>query len=38
MWYLKVDTLLLMLAAAVLFAAGSVIYAHYRPGKTLTRG
>lgn len=36
MWYLKVDTLLLMLAAAVLFAAGSVIYAHYRPGKTLT--
>lgn len=36
MWYLKVDTLLLMLAAAVLFAAGSVIYAHYRPGKALT--
>lgn len=36
MWYLKVDTLLLMLAAAVLFAAGSVIYAHYRPGKMLT--
>ena len=36
MWYLKVDTLLLMLAAAVLFAAGSGIYAHYRPGKALT--
>lgn len=36
MWYLKVDTLLLMLAAAVLFAAGSAVYAHYRPGKALT--
>lgn len=36
MWYLKVDTLLLMLAAAVLFAAGNAIYAHYHPSKALT--
>lgn len=36
MWYLKVDTLLLMLAAAVLFAAASALLARFRPGKVLT--
>ena len=36
MWYLKVDTLLLMLAAAVLFAAASTICMRLRPGFKLT--
>lgn len=36
MWYLKVDTLLLMLAAAVLFAAASTILMRQRPGFKLT--
>lgn len=36
MWYLKVDTLLLMLAAAVAFSGGSWLLNRLRPGKRLT--
>ena len=36
MWYLKVDTLLLMLAAAVAFAGGSWLLNRRSPGKWLT--
>ncbi len=36
MWYLQVDTLLLMLAAAVVFALGSWLLSRYAPGKKLT--
>ncbi len=33
MWYLKVDTLLLMLAAAAVFVAGSLLADRYAPGR-----
>ncbi len=36
MWYLKADTLLLMLAAAVVFALGSFLLGKFAPGKRLT--
>ena len=35
MWYLKVDTLLLMLAAAVGFGAANTLLGRLRPGRTL---
>ena len=36
MWYLKIDTLLFMLAAAVVFAFGSWLLQKKRPEKRLT--
>lgn len=36
MWYLKVDTLLLMLAAAAVFALGSFLLRRTKPEKSLT--
>ena len=36
MWYLKIDTLLLMLAAAVVFAFGSWLLGRCKPEKRLT--
>ena len=36
MWYLKADTLLLMLAAAVIFAVGNALLRRYAPEKRMT--